>query len=266
MRTTSRLTHPNTVTVYDYGRTEEGTLYYAMELLDGATIRDIVKVGGAQPAARVARMLAMVAGALGEAHSVGLIHRDIKPSNILLCRQGGERDVAKVVDFGLVKEQGLDAVDPETNPESMLAGTPLYMAPDLLADAPRVEPSSDLYSLGAVAYYMLTGEHVFRGATHQVILQQLRDTPIRPSIRLGAPVPADLESLILSLLEKRPTDRPSDAAEVRRRVEACACFGLWTEADAEAWWHAHAEALAARRRSVSERPDPRSVVTLTNEG
>jgi tRNA A-37 threonylcarbamoyl transferase component Bud32 len=261
VRSTSRLTHPNTVTVYDYGRTPEGLLYYAMELLEGATLRDVVEVGGAQPPARVVHVLAMVAGALAEAHGIGLVHRDIKPGNIILTRQGGAHDVAKVVDFGLVKEVGPDAVHPELSTEAPLAGTPLYMAPELLADPPRFEARSDLYALGAVAFHMLTGTQLFAGGSvFEVILRHMKDEPPRPSEVLGAPIPDDLEALVLALLAKDVEDRPPDAATVQRRAEACACFGEWTEADAAAWWREHEAALAAlrqRRRARAEAaPEP----------
>ncbi|MEC7523576.1 MAG: 7TM diverse intracellular signaling domain-containing protein [Myxococcota bacterium] len=248
VQATSRLTHPNTVTVFDYGRTDDGILYYAMELLDGATLAEVVEVGGPLDPGRVAQIVAMVSGALDEAHRAGLIHRDIKPGNVLLCRQGGAHDVAKVVDFGLVKELHPDAARPDLSGTSNLSGTPLYMAPEQLTEQPTPEPRSDLYALGAVAYYLLTGRQLFEGGTvFQIMLRHMREDPPRPST--SREVPADLEALVLSLLAKDPADRPRDAAEARRRAEACACHADWTPARAEAWWKEHEDALAALRRT-----------------
>ena len=197
---------------------------------------------------RVAQIVAMVSGALDEAHRAGLIHRDIKPGNVLLCRQGGAHDVAKVVDFGLVKELHPDAARSDLSGTSNLSGTPLYMAPEQLTEQPTPEPRSDLYALGAVAYYLLTGRQLFEGGTvFQIMLRHMREDPPRPSA--SREVPADLEALVLSLLAKDPADRPSDAAEARRRAEACACHADWTPASAEAWWTEHEDALAALRRT-----------------
>ncbi len=251
---TSQLTHPNTVTIFDYGRTADGVLYYAMELLDGATLESIVEVDGPQPAARVVHVLEQVAGALGEAHAIGLIHRDVKPANIVLCRQGGELDVAKVVDFGLVKE--LEERHPATvSQEGTISGTPLYMAPEILTEPHAASARSDIYALGAVGYYLLTGEHVFGGRTViEVLGHHLHTEPVPPSQRLGDPVPEDLERLILECLRKDPNERPQDAAELRRRLEACAGVGRWTQRSAEKWWTVHAPALEAKRRERNEAP------------
>jgi serine/threonine-protein kinase len=242
---TAQLTHPNTVTIYDYGRTADGVLYYAMELLDGATLEAVVEVDGPQPPARVVHILEQVAGALGEAHSIGLIHRDVKPANIVICRQGGELDVAKVVDFGLVKE--LDERHPATvSQEGTISGTPLYMAPEILTNS-AASPRSDLYALGAVGYYLLTGEHVFGGrSVIEVLGHHLHTEPVPPSQRLGDPVPGDLEALILSCLAKDPEARPRDANELRERLEAC--HTRWTQRSAKTWWTVHGPALKARRK------------------
>jgi serine/threonine-protein kinase len=157
---TASLSHPNTVSVYDFGRTPEGVVYYAMEYLEGLSLEQLVAEAGAQPPGRVVHVLRQVLGALAEAHGVGLVHRDVKPGNVILCERGGLSDVAKVVDFGLVKD--LDAADALSH-EGMLVGTPLYLAPEAIR-SPNADPRSDLYSLGAVAYVLLTGNHVFDGA------------------------------------------------------------------------------------------------------
>src|SRR5262249_1383349 len=153
---TARLTHPNTITIFDYGRTDDGVFYYAMELLDGATLERVVEVAGPQAEGRVVRILTMACGALTEAHAVGLIHRDIKPASIMLCTQGGERDVGKLLAFGLVKGLAVDA-DASLSVAATLVGTPQYMAPESILTPGSVDARADLYALGAVAYFLLTG-------------------------------------------------------------------------------------------------------------
>ncbi len=241
---TARLTHPHTITIFDYGRTPEGVFYYAMELLDGASLERVVELAGRLGPARVIHVLYEVAGALVEAHESGLIHRDVKPANIILCRQGGLYDFPKVVDFGLVKdlEPGGDAALTRAD---VIAGTPLYIAPEAITSPESVSPQSDLYSLGAVGYFALTGQNVFQGRTLvEVCSHHLHTKPEPPSSRSKEPVPADLEALVLDCLEKDPARRPAGAREVRRRLETCASFGGWTEADARAWWEENAAAAA----------------------
>jgi eukaryotic-like serine/threonine-protein kinase len=263
---TAQLTHPNTITIYDYGRTADGVLYYAMELLDGATLEEVVEIDGPQPPARVIRIMEQVAGALGEAHSIGLIHRDVKPANIVLCRKGGELDVAKVVDFGLVKE--LDKRHAVTvSQEGTISGTPLYMAPEILTESNAASARSDLYALGAVGYYLLTGEHVFGGKTViEVLGHHLHSSPIPPSQRLGDPVPEDLERVILDCLDKDPSKRPQSAAELRQRLEACDSVSRWMQKSAEKWWAIHGATLDSTRRQdrASRYPTRMMTVDLVN--
>ena len=244
---TARLTHPNTVTVFDYGRTPEGVFYYAMELLEGASLEEIVALDGAQPPARVVHVLEQVAGALSEAHGIGLIHRDIKPANIFLCEQGGEPDVPKVLDFGLVKqvsgaeEVGLTRAD-------AITGTPLYMSPESIREPESMDGRSDLYALGAVGYFLLTGEHVFEGRTLvEVCGHHLHTAPVSPSQCLGAPVPADLAELLLGCLEKEPARRPQSAAALRHRLRSCGAFGEWDVENARRWWSECSAKLEERR-------------------
>ncbi len=244
---TALLTHPNTVTIYDYGRTPDGVFYYAMELLDGATLRDIVEFDGPQPPARVITILSAVSGALAEAHGVGLMHRDIKPGNVMLVEQSGQPDVAKVLDFGLVKE-----LEPASTDQLTLAGaitgTPQYLAPEAIRDPESVDARTDLYALGAVGYYLLTGQHVFVGETViDICVQHLSTEPPSPSERLGASLPPDLEALVLRCLAKDPDDRPASARAIQEALRECTHFGEWTEADAVAWWRTNREGLAARR-------------------
>jgi serine/threonine-protein kinase len=234
---TARLTHPNTITIYDYGRTDDGVFYYAMELLAGATLERIVEVDGAQDPARVARILTMACGALTEAHAIGLIHRDIKPANIMLCEQGGELDVVKLLDFGLVKEFQVDR-EVKLTAATSLIGTPRYMAPESIRDPDSVDARTDIYSLGAVAYFLLAGVDVFDGKTlMEVCGQHLHQLPAPLSTR-GVVVPADLEAVVLDCLAKDPGSRPQTAAELRRRVEACNLVS-WDPARARAWWREH---------------------------
>src|SRR6185503_3012449 len=150
---TARLTHPNTIRIFDYGRTPDGIFYYAMEYLDGANLAEVIAEGGPMPAGRVIHILDQVAGALTEAHGIGLIHRDVKPANIILTEQGGVPDVAKILDFGLVKEMGETGADPLTHADT-LTGTPMYMSPEAIAAPDQVDARADLYALGAVGYYL----------------------------------------------------------------------------------------------------------------
>jgi hypothetical protein len=238
VRLTARLSHPNTVTIFDYGHTPEGVFYYAMELLRGATLSRLVDKTGPMPAARVVHVLVQAAGALGEAHGVGLIHRDIKPANIMLCEQGGIPDAVKVLDFGLVKEVA-DAGAGGATQIDVIKGTPQYMAPESLTNPAGVDGRADLYALGAVGFFLLTGKEVFEGKTIVEICGHHLHTPPRLPSALVDGVPADLERVILKCLEKSPDDRPADAHELEALLEACACSGTWRTPDARAWWAEH---------------------------
>jgi len=234
---TARLTHPNTVAVFDYGRTLDGVFYYAMEYLEGISLEKLVANEGPQPPGRVVRILHQVAGALGEAHALGLVHRDIKPANIILCERGGVPDVAKVLDFGLVKDQLLPEAVALTQ-SNVIVGTPLYMAPEAVSSPDRIGPWTDLYALGAVGYYLLTAEPVFPGRnTVEVLGHHLHTRPARPSDRLGLAVPAALEQLVLSCLEKDPERRPPDARALQDALDAVD-MPRWTEEEARARWAA----------------------------
>ncbi|MDB4938317.1 MAG: serine/threonine kinase [Labilithrix sp.] len=231
---TARLTHANTITIFDYGRTNDGVFYYAMELLDGANLQRIVAASGAQAAGRVVRILTMACGALTEAHAIGLIHRDIKPANIMLCTQGGERDVVKLLDFGLVKELEVDR-DAKLSGSGTLTGTPQYMAPESILEPDSVDVRTDIYSLGAVAYFLLAGSEVFDGTSIvEVCSQHLHQKPDALAMR-GIVVPPELEEVVLACLEKDPDRRPQTAAELRRRLEGCE-VEPWESESARAWW------------------------------
>lgn len=253
VRQTARLTHPNTVTIFDYGRTPEGVFYYAMELLDGSTLQRIVEIDGAQPAGRVARVFEQAARALSEAHEAGLIHRDIKPANIMLVRQGGEADVTKVLDFGLVKEVDRAESSTSLTQADTLMGTPQYLAPEAITAPNSVDARSDLYALGGVAYYLLAGRHVFSGSgVVEVCSKHLYEQPAP----LPDDVPEALAALVLRCLEKDPGDRPQSAKELAAAIRECARdLGqdlAWTTLQAEEWWTEHGPELTKPKAETLE--------------
>ena len=261
VRLTAQLTHPNTVTVFDYGRTATGDFYCAMELLEGATLQAIVESTGPMPASRVVHVLLQVAGALEEAHHIGLIHRDIKPSNIMLCERGGAMDVAKVLDFGLVKHVAGDK-DLSLTGTDEITGTPLYMSPESIHSPGEIGPQSDIYSLGAVGYYLLTGKHVFAGRTAMdVCAEHLHTEPTPPTKRVDVEIPPDLEHLVLDCLAKAPEQRPRSAANVAERLRSCRDVAVWLAVEAESWWQAHAARLKRPSRAMK---GPISIQTVSS--
>jgi serine/threonine-protein kinase len=231
---TSRLTHPNTVAVFDYGRTPEGVFYYAMEYLEGVDLECLVRADGPQQFGRVVHILRQIAGSLTEAHGIGLIHRDIKPANVIMvAERAGMFDVAKVVDFGLVKD--LDAR--VAVHDQRIAGTPHYLAPEAIASPDTVGPAADIYALGCVGYFLLTGATVFDGATvMDVCSHHLYSTPEPPDARLGRAVPARLSSLVMECLEKDPERRPASAASLLEELEYPVEGEPWTADYARVWW------------------------------
>jgi len=239
---TCALTHPNTIALYDYGRTPEGLFYYAMEYLEGLALDKLVQDCGRQPEGRVIHILRQACGSLAEAHAQGLVHRDIKPANIFLTRRGGIQDFVKVLDFGLVKARNVQGQVELTGATATL-GTPLYMSPEAVEHPDRVDASTDLYSLGCVGYYLLTGETVFAGlSVGEVLLQQVRSTPEKPSVRLRQPVSPDLEDVLMSCLAKKPDGRPASADALEAALAKCAAAARWTRAEADEWWRKRAAA------------------------
>lgn len=232
VRLTARLRHPNTIDVYDFGRTADGALYYVMELVDGISLQELVERDGRQPPARVIQWLLQVCGSLSEAHQLGMIHRDIKPSNLLLATGSGLQDVVKVLDFGLVKQLDVDC-PAGTEPSDLtdidgITGTPMYMSPEAVRDAATADPRSDLYAVGAVGYFLLTGQPLFQGEhSVDVCLNQLHDQPLRPSDRIRQPLPEDLENLLMSCLQKSPEQRPQSAAALADSLRCCRDAGGW---------------------------------------
>lgn len=238
---TASLSHPSTVAIFDYGRTPQGVFYYAMEYLDGLNLEQLVRADGPQPPARVVHILHQVCGALGEAHDVGLIHRDVKPANIILAERGDMPDVAKVVDFGLVKkfETAGSPAAIEVTSANVLVGTPLYMSPEAISGDAALDGRSDLYALGAVGYFLLTGTPVFSAKSLvEVFAHHLHTQPEPPSVRSGGHVPEDLEQLILRCLAKRPGERYDDAKTLQYALDRCAEHSPWDGDLALQWWTA----------------------------
>ena len=233
---TSQLAHPNTVAVYDYGRSLDGVFYYAMEYIEGMSLAELVEKHGPQPASRVVHILSQAADALVEAHGLGLIHRDVKPQNILLCERGGKTDVVKLVDFGLVKDVRATA-DPSLTQHDTITGTPLYLAPETITDPTSVDHRVDLYALGAVGYCLLTGVPPFQGrSTVEVCGHHLHSVPVPPSQRTSQPLPDVLEQLLLRCLAKKREERPGSARELARALADCALTAPWNEDDARDFW------------------------------
>ena len=242
---TAQISHPNIVSVYDFGRSPDGAFYYAMEFLDGVDLQRLVEEHGALPPARVVHILGQVAEALSEAHAVGLIHRDIKPANVILCAHPRRSDLVKVVDFGLVKE--LSGASPAVSDARVVTGTPLYMAPETITNPGESDPRSDLYALGAVGYFLLTGEPVFEGKTVlEVCAAHLHKAVVPPSLRTNGKVPAELEALLLRCLAKSRQDRPSSSEEIQRELHAMA-VPVWSAEEAQAWWADRKRDLLTRK-------------------
>lgn len=237
---TSALSSPHTIEIYDFGISQEGVFYYVMEFLSGLDLRTLVERFGPQPADRTIHILRGVCHSLADAHAGGLVHRDVKPANIFVSRRGLDYDFVKVLDFGLVKEAGRKS-SVQLTQEGSTTGTPAFMAPEAAIDSQNIDHRADLYALGAVGYWLLTGELVFNGPNAVAIfLQAARETPVPPSRRTEIDVPEELDHLILSCLAKDPADRPQSARELSRRLsEIEARIGAWTSEKAEKWWQLH---------------------------
>jgi len=249
---TATLTHPNTIKIFDYGRTDDGVFYYAMEFLEGADLWNVVAESGPMAPGRVLRILEQATAALSEAHAAGLVHRDIKPANIFLMGGGFLADFVKVVDFGLVREIDQEADDRLTG-KGGLTGTPHYMSPETLLEPESVSASSDIYSLGCVAYFLLTGDHVFTGRTVVEVCSQHLHAEPAPMSERGVEVPRELEELVRTCLSKKSADRPSCAQLLSQVAELeAAAWANWSTADASEWWSEHAGHLAARLDQSTE--------------
>jgi serine/threonine-protein kinase len=237
VRAAASLTHWNTVEIYDYGHTGDGTFYYVMELLPGLTLGELVKQHGPLLPERAVHFLRQLCGALREAHASGLVHRDITPANIFAAKRGGLHDVAKLLDFGLVRQitNGKSGMAGTTS-KGHFSGAPLYMSPEQATAYDDADTRSDIYSLAAVAYYLLTGSPPFsRSSVLQVLVAHEREQVVAPStLRPG--LPGDLEAIVLRCLEKSPSDRFQDVQALGQALSGCDCANRWTEYRAAAWW------------------------------
>jgi len=261
-RDTAALGSVHTVDVFDFGVTDEGDFYYVMELLDGISLERFVQTFGPMEPARVVYLLRQVAHSLGEAHTRGLLHRDIKPANIFMCRLGPDEDFVKVLDFGLVKHLESPGGSMLTM-EGATAGTPAFMAPEIALGRPDVDCRADIYSLGCVAYYLLTGSPVFVAETPMATaLAHINETPVPPSVRSEFDVPAALEALVLDCLAKDPAQRPSTAMSFEQRLAATTAADGWTSENVHAWWelnYAQLKGIGATSPAAEQSPPRRGL-------
>jgi serine/threonine-protein kinase len=234
------LSSPHTIDVYDFGLTEDGIFYYVMEYLHGIDLETLVQKYGPAPAERVVHFLHQICSSLDEAHRSGLVHRDIKPANIYACRYGVEYDFIKVLDFGVVKSIEASAGRTQLTLVGAAAGTPGFMAPEMALAAKDLDGRADIYGVGCVAYWLLTGKLVFEEETPiATMLAHAQKLPVPPSRRTELNVPPQLERLIMSCLEKEPERRPSSAGAIIRMLSQCGLNGSWTPDRAENWWRLH---------------------------
>jgi serine/threonine-protein kinase len=238
VQATATLTHWNTIEIFDYGHSEDGTFYYVMEYLPGLNLEDLVDQHGPMPPERAVSLLRQVCQALREAHAIGLVHRDIKPSNIIACERGRVYDVAKLLDFGLVKGSAA-AGDVQLTREGTMAGSPAFMSPEQAAALPQIDARCDIYSVGAVAYFLTTGQLVFDRDSTLKMLHAHAYEPLEPAAKFYSDVPPDLQTVILRCLEKEPARRYQDAESLDKALSACACAVLWTNERAQDWWRQH---------------------------
>ena len=237
---TASLYSPHTVALYDYGVSSDGAFYYVMEMLQGLDLQDFVERFGPVSSDRTIYILRQICHSLAEAHAIGIVHRDIKPRNIFMCRLGLEYDFVKVLDFGLAKLKESRVEQTRLTREGMTTGTPAFMAPEVATGNADIDYRADLYALGCVAYWLLTGTLVFQGRTSlSMALAHVQEPPLPPSRRTELEVPADLERVVMQCLKKRPEERPSDARELSRMLAACETANGWTPDRAEHWWKTH---------------------------
>jgi serine/threonine-protein kinase len=242
---TASLSSPHSIRLFDFGTTEEGSFYYVMELLKGRNLESLIHEFGPVPVERAVYLLRQVCHSLAEAHASGLVHRDIKPANIYVCRMGLDYDFVKVLDFGLVKVRHGDPMNIVVTSDHTTTGTPAYMAPETIVGGVDVDRRADVYSIGCVAYYLLTGQLVFPASTPmQALVDHVHTPPVAPSERTEMPIPRPIDELVLACLEKSPDRRPQNAEEVLRRLNGCNACVDWTTAMAERWWKTHLPELS----------------------
>ncbi len=236
VRETAKLSHWNTVEIFDYGHTADGTFYYVMEYLPGMSIAELVERHGPLPPERVIYLLQQTCEALAEAHGLGLIHRDIKPGNLFAAQRGGHYDVAKLLDFGLAKRLWANADSIELTGEGSITGSPLFMAPEQATGDGEPDMRSDIYALGAVAYYMLTGRPPFAADNPLKVMIAHASEPVTPPSRFRGDLPHDLETVVLKCLAKKPIDRFQDTSQLSAALAACEVCGKWMREEARRWW------------------------------
>ena len=250
-RATAALRSPHTVQLYDFGQAEDGTLYYVMELIDGIDLDQLVTRFGPQPAERVVYILRQVCRSLDEAHRNGFTHRDIKPANVIISGAGSEQDFAKVLDFGLVALRAAAPGNGRLTADASVACTPAYAAPEVARGDADYDHRVDIYAVGCVAYWLLTGHLVFDGGSPMALLvAHASAPPPRPQTRTELVIPSELEQLVMDCLEKDPMRRPATAAELARRLAECPVTAPWTSERAETWWQHHAP--VPERRSAAD--------------
>jgi len=244
---TSTLHSPHTVALHDFGVTPEGVFYYVMDLLDGLDLDSLVRRFGPVPPARAVHLLVQACDSLAEAHAVGLIHRDVKPANIITCHWALRWDFVKVLDFGLVKMTWKMGADDQLTTDGVITGTPAFMAPEAALGEQALDSRVDLYGLGCVAYWLLTGERVFAGRTPmEVLLHHVKSPPVPPSQRTRQKIPARLEELILACLAKEPEQRPPSAEWLAGQLAECETDSPWTSLHAREWWESNVPTTRAQ--------------------
>ena len=251
VRAMATLTHWNTVEVYDYGRADDGTFYYVMEYLPGVSLQELVEQHGALPPDRALHFLRQICAGLKEAHAIGLIHRDVKPSNVLVCQRGGVYDVVKLLDFGLVKNVGVKEIPIRETIHGSILGSPQYISPEQAMGKPNIDARTDIYSLGGLAYFLLSGQSPFQHENAMEHLVAHLHDPVAPLRRLRPEVPEDLEEIVLRCLQKKPDDRYADVASVDHALAACEAAGAWDADQAEQWWRQREQTGARQTELVA---------------
>lgn len=247
------LTHWNTVEIFDFGLTDDGIFYYVMEYLPGQSLEDLVRQHGALPPERAVHFLRQTCSALHEAHQLGLVHRDLKPANLFAAKLGGLHDVTKLLDFGLVRQMMAEhSQSPSVTQEGSFSGSPLFMPPEQFVSYSEVDARADIYALGCVAYFLLTGSPPFDGRNPVEVILNHTSKAVTPPSNILSTIPADLERIVLRCLEKNPDHRFQDVASLEQALAACECAGKWTASMAEQWWRTVGAPLTSSQAKNAE--------------